>query len=255
MKKYVLIPLILFAFITMSAQITQDAIIDGTIIVPEGDEPEGIVVFNQTSNQSVVTDGDGSFEIVASFGDVLTVTSLQFQQFSVAIDQGIMQSKKVRIFLKEAVKQLNEVVVTPYGLSGDIGVDINRLPTPEIAVPKINSDNTNAVTFRPDEASQIDNIAMPNRRVRGELNISAIIRALRTSNRAKKDISLEDMLQKAYNDPFFEEDLGLRQDQILDFIAFAEKKGLNEGMLKDGRELDLIAFLQEQSKAYKLASN
>ena len=255
MKKYIPIALFLFLCTTIAAQITQDAIINGHIIVPEGDEPEGIVVFNQTSNQSVVTDGDGSFEIIGSFGDVLTVTSLQFQQFSVAIDQGIMQSKKVRIFLKEAIEQLNEVVVTPYGLSGDIGVDINRLPTPEILVPNISADDTNLVTFRPDEASRIDNIAMPGRRVRGELNISAIIRALQTSNRSKKDISLEDRVQQAYDNPFFEEDLGLRQDQILDFIAFAEKKGLNEGMLKDGRELDLIAFLQEQSKAYKLASN
>jgi hypothetical protein len=46
--------------------------------------------------------------------------------------------------------------------------------------------------------------------------------------------------------------MDIDEDNINDFIFYAEENGLKEEMFKRGNELGLIQFLLDKSKAYKM---
>jgi hypothetical protein len=60
------------------------------------------------------------------------------------------------------------------------------------------------------------------------------------------------MVRKIYKDSFFKENLNIDKDKINQFIFYVEDKGLSKVMLKKGNELDLIEFLIQKSKEFKI---
>jgi len=132
MKKASFFLLLLLIGLYTSAQTGERILISGTIEVPLGDDPQGISILNLNSNRFAMTDSQGEFNIAVTFNDSLRVSTLKFQEFTVIIDQGIINTKALNIFVSEMVSRLPEVVVTPYDLSGNINVDLNRLEIAEL---------------------------------------------------------------------------------------------------------------------------
>jgi hypothetical protein len=71
-------------------------LINGKIIVSTEDK-EGVAVFNTfSSNKWTATDKDGYFSIDVALNDVIQFSALQFQDFTVTINQKIyMRSKRL----------------------------------------------------------------------------------------------------------------------------------------------------------------
>lgn len=59
-----------------------------------------------------------------------------------------------------------------------------------------------------------------------------------------------DQIRELYDDAFFQENLDIPRREIHDFLMFSREQGLDEELLQEGRELDLIEFLIETSRAY-----
>ena len=102
--------------------------IAGTIIVNSLDL-EGVTVYNAISNTGTVTDKKGQFVIGAALNDKLIISALQFQNFEITINQDIMDSQTLIAVLVEEVNKLPEVVILPYGLTGNVSTDIARIKT------------------------------------------------------------------------------------------------------------------------------
>lgn len=247
------------------AQTQERILISGTIEVPLGDDPQGISIFNLNSNRLSATNSFGQFSIEVALNDSLLVSALQFQEFTVIIDQGVINSKSINIYVSEAVSRLPEIVVTPYDLSGNINVDLNRLKTVKLPT-NLTAANVQNIYFEseadPDLQSRPFNtaLAMSKTRLVNGLNFVNIYKELLISKR-RKDVrdpygkslnrDIDDNIRKIYNDDFFRENLNIEMENINEFIYFADDNGLTEQMLKSGNELDLIDFLIEQSKKYK----
>jgi len=252
--------LLCFVTVISTAQITSRIQIEGKIDVPIGDEIEGVVVYNRNTNQGTITNADGFFKILAGNGDRIEVVAMQYQHFVVVVNQGIIQSKKVHIFLSESINQLDEVVVTPYDLKGNVKADVKKIGFQKSGIATVSKEtsvkiNESDYDFRPDTLSSIeDRVMLDNTSlVIDGLNFVNLFKLAFNNKRNLKKISkdVDVAIRNMYNDDFFQNFLALEIDEINDFIFFAQDNGLNNSYFNNGKELDLLQFLTYQSKLYK----
>lgn len=256
MKKLLLTVFLLVSGIGFS-QTGERISVNGKIIVPLGEDPEGITVFNTATNKGTVSGENGEFILEVGAGDVVNFSALLFEKFSITIDRNVVESMQLNVFLNEAATELPEVVISSIDLSGNVQVDVNRIPDPTANIPNITREDVYdaSLELKPGELTTPENAAMPDRFMQYGLNFANIFRAI-VSSRETGDEDFEPLpaqIRELYDDEFFREHLNIQRSRINDFILYAEDKGLSEEMLKEGNELELIEFLIRQSKEFKAA--
>ncbi|MDY8138632.1 carboxypeptidase-like regulatory domain-containing protein [Aquimarina sp. 2201CG5-10] len=251
----------MFCVIGLSfAQITSRIVINGKISAPIGDDVEGVVVYNRSTNKGTITNDKGIFKISAGIDDRIEVVAMQFQKFVIVVDKGVLDSKSLNIFLNESVNLLDEVIVTPYDLLGNVSVDVKRIGVTPGGISQVANQTAARINdadydFRPDELSSLENNAFLEDRMINGLNFVNLFKLVYNnkgkSKRNKKVKDIDVKVRNMYNDKFFKDYLALEMDQINDFIFFAEDNGLNNAYFETGKELDLLQFLFFQSKLYR----
>lgn len=256
MKNLIIITFLFLSISTVFAQTLERDMISGTIQMPPGDDPDGISVFNVNTNRGTVTDNDGEFEIAVAVSDSLRVSSVQFQAFTVIVDQGIIDAEQINITVNEVVNLLPEVIVNPYDLTGNVSVDVVRLQVvelPDTLTAADVSDPYNDVVTSPRNQAMAESDNIP-RLVNG-LNFVNLFKELLIQTRGKQvqqtEANIDEEVRLLMSDEFFKEYLDIEAENIPEFIFYADDMGLDEEMLKEGNELDLIDFLIQQGKKFK----
>ncbi|SEM20559.1 CarboxypepD_reg-like domain-containing protein [Aquimarina amphilecti] len=253
---------LLFICFTISfsfAQITSRVMIDGRVSAPIGDDVEGVVVYNLTTKKGTITDDKGNFRISVGTNDKLEVIAMQYQKFVVLIDKGVLNNRRLNIFLNESVNLLEEVIVTPYDLLGNVSIDVKKIGVSESGideVAKLTTDRINDTDYdwTADELSELENkVFLEDRMIYGLnfVNLFKVVFKNKDNGEDNVPADIDVKVRKMYNDEFFKTNLALEMDQINDFIFFAEENGLDKSYLEEGNELNLIEFLVSQSKVYK----
>ena len=236
--------------------------IAGTIIVNSLDL-EGVTVYNAISNTGTVTDKKGQFVIGAALNDKLIISALQFQNFEITINQDIMDSQTLIAVLVEEVNKLPEVVILPYGLTGNVSTDIARIRTvnPNLDVLYFGLDNLDKFNFTDDYLSGVRNVAIPDNRMYFTADALKIIDLLSQSflnpvnkNKASEWASDRDILEK-YSMKYLVEKLSISEKNIIEFIYFVEDYGLKRSLLKDEQELQFINFLVKRREEFQANKN
>ena len=254
MKSLFYIFILLFS-VSLTAQ--ERVAITGKITPPLGEDPQGISIINRTAKSATISNELGNFNIRVAAGDTLHFSALQYQDFSVIIDDGVVENRQLNVFISESVTQLPEVVVTPYDLSGNVEVDVSRIPVADTSLPTKSAAEINPYehTFRPDSLTSPANAAMREAMIYNGANFANIFRNIFTTRSIMTDIGgkeeLDEQVLQLYDDDFFQENLNIQKDNIYEFIYFAEDNGLSPEMLKEENELQLIEFLVRQSQRYR----
>ena len=96
-------------------------------IVADSIEVENLTVYNITSNKGAITDIDGKFSINARPTDTLFVQGVSFESKKYILTQKDFWLPILEIKLHIKVTELNEIVVTPYSLTGNLKEDTKRI--------------------------------------------------------------------------------------------------------------------------------
>lgn len=231
--------------------------IAGKVIPPAGESPRGITVVNRTAKSATIANDSGDFSIRVTAGDTIHFSALQFQDFSVIVDNGVVENRQLNVFMSESITELPEVVVSPYDLSGNVRVDVKIIPVVEADLPTKSAAEINPYeyTFRPDSLVSPQNAAMRSGMIYSGMNFANIFRNIFTSRDVTTTVGgnddLDEQILQLHDDEFFKEQLNIPQENIREFIYFAEDNGLTAEMLKPENELQLIEFLVAQSQKYK----
>ncbi|SDG62320.1 hypothetical protein [Psychroflexus sediminis] len=249
--------ILLFLIQNLTAQIDNRVFVAGEVIVPLDGEASQIEIINQNSKQGTVTNEYGQFGIPVREGDRLRFESIQYQNFIVIIDENIINNRKFTVKINDEINTLDEVIVRPYDLEGNIEVDARKVKTNFYAAPEAETVINEYEGDQPYIRSQTltENYTTEQRFIKDGLNIANIFRAILSSKEVAEDHRLpknvDVMVRKMYKDSFFKENLDIDEDRINEFIFFVEDQGLTKNMLQKGNELDLIGFLVEKSKEFK----
>ena len=263
MKNILILSFLLFVGLCTAQE---RSVITGSITVPAGDDPKGITVINTTSGQGTASTADGDFRIPVKVNDTLRFSAVQFQEFSVVINEGVVDSGQLNVVVSESVTALPEVVVTPYDVSGYVEVDVRRIPVEDVPLPDVTAAEIEDTEwdFRPDAQTSPQNAAMREEAIFSgrARRFGNLFRHIFTSRSASsvntssngdngKLPEIDEQIKQLYDDEFFTEHLNIQRDNIYEFIFFAEDNGLTPEMLEKENELELIKFLVEQNDRFK----
>ncbi len=268
-RQLLLVSFLLTTLFSFSQEIERVEV-TGRIIV-KGNDVEGVTVYNTSSEQGTITDFDGNFKIQAGLNDRVEISALQFKKFVVIVDQGIVDQKKMTIFMVEEINKLPEIVVSPYDLSGNIIVDVNRVKTLNLPFDAENFNLDKAlVDLTPDNKSAVNNSFVQGSggmsdQLGANLNglIGLLVKPLFKKKKKKTDIEKYNKrtqtaaqesevldLRLMYTNEYMERWFGIPKEKVNEFIVFVEDKGLDYSLLNEGREMEFIDFLVHQSKSF-----
>jgi hypothetical protein len=241
------------------AQEQERILVNGKIIVPEKDSPEGMTIFNQNTSRGTIANPSGEFKLRVKLNDTVVFSSIQFDEFRVVVEEGVINSGEMNVFLTETVTELPEILLSDNELSGDIRVDVARIQVEDPDVPRYSAADLEKMEVRrqPDSlmgAGRNDALAASNTRLVNGLNFVNIFKFIvgaEVENNPFTKRELDEKLRDLYDDEFFKANLNIERDKINDFIYYVTDHGLDNDLLEDGNELNLIEFLVEKSKEYK----
>lgn len=266
-KKLLILLFIVISPILLAQDIERTKVI-GKLHVPQGDDVEGVSVYNISSQKGTITDANGSFEIKIAENDRLQITALQYQSFTVVVDKGIIERKQMNIFMNPAINQLEEVVVRPYDLSGNINVDVKKIPTYSISKDWDLSYGAMeyGYDFKPDEKTAISGNAaeeaLHSNALKNGADVLAILggvgqllfprgKTISIADRERNRALVSNNIQQRFSKDFILANFGIPEDKAVDFLFYAQENGLKQNLLKPENEMELMEFLFKKEKEYK----
>jgi hypothetical protein len=264
MKLKLLLLLFLSVTILSFSQDIKRIEISGKIVV-NSEDLENVTIFNASSNRGTLTDENGKFKIEVALFDILEVHALQFQDFTVAVDKNIINSKKATIFLVEKVNKLDEVLILPYDLTGNLLADMESVKTfnPDLDAIYFGIGDISAYEFPDDEKSEVENIAArgPENHIRYQMDGAALVGMLLTplfksikeskEKKQQETIALySNSLRDYYSSHYLTDNFKIPEDKMDDFVVYVESHGLDYSMLNKGKELEFLEFLTQKSDEY-----
>ncbi|MEZ4801955.1 MAG: carboxypeptidase-like regulatory domain-containing protein [Gelidibacter sp.] len=269
MKLRLLLVLCLSTTILTFAQEIKRIEISGKIVV-NSEDLENVTIYNTSSNKMALTDEKGKFKIDVALNDNLEVRALQFQDFTVTIDKNIIASKKATIFLVEKVNKLNEVVILPYDLTGNLVVDMESVRTfnPDLDAIYFGIGDISAYEFPDDYQSQVENIAArgPGNDIRYQMDgvalIGMLLKPLFKSNKEKKEKKNAEVLNSPmtglrdyYSAHYIEDNFHIPEERVDEFVNYVENNGLDYSLMQKGKEMEFLEFLTQKSKDFLKTKN
>lgn len=267
MKGFVFIAMFFALQLHLHSQEVVRELVAGTIHTVSGDDVEGITLYNTSSQKGTITDANGHFELELAANDRIYVTALQFQPFTVIVDRGVIDSKTLNIYLNPSITQLDEVIVRPYDLTGNVRVDVKEIPT--LGVGPGMDLSYEALEFgygfKDDSQTQIISNAaeeaLNTQGLQNGANILGIVGGLvglllnkkeRESARPKMDRNeIHTALRQRFSDHYITTTFHIPEQHIGEFIYFVEDNGLDTNLFNSENELRLVEHLFEQSRLYK----
>lgn len=262
MKNLILISLLLFSFFS-NAQITSREIINGRIVA-DSLAIENVTIFNKSSNKGAVSDSNGFFSLFARPNDTLVFSNIAFTSRALVLDEFDFKLKVVKIELKSKVNELEEVIVSPYSLTGDLMKDTNNLKVVMID-PKTKELNIMNQEMDADFYSTTENIAMLNDGTIkygfdfvkvGKLLKSTIFKSdykdkSEHNEKYFQDKIVPEILKEKFSYSFFNETLQLKNNEIALFLDFCESDPKIKTLLSTKDEIHLIEFLINKNNEFK----
>lgn len=253
--KYSLTLLLLFIALAVNAQGKQQ--LKGKIQADSIEAPVHII--NLTQKKGSLSDKAGNFTVEAAENDVLLISSVQFQRKEVVITSKILGAKILNIELRPALTELEQVRV--HNLSGNLEEDIANIKVSDVPVLNIPPPPINYIPPRGTPNAAFD-ATQVGRTMKNGLNFKSI-GALITGNKnfgnigsGKKEnpkarqINFVENVRNKFDDYFFTNHLKIKRIHIHNFLAYIFEKGIQDSLLEDENALQLVAYLEQESKIY-----
>ena len=198
-------------------------------------------VVNNTAQTNTITNSDGEFEIKVAEGDEIIFSSVQYLIRSVKITQEILTKNRLVVSVNENITELKEVVVTTE--DKDRFLDLLE-------------EEFKGFDYDQDKSTRINNKLTDDRLITNGIdfvNIAKLIsKALSSkSNEEQMKMKPSEVLPLVFETSFFENDLSLRNDQVVGFLEYIDAQMKTSELLKQSKQFQLIDYLINKSKMYK----
>ncbi|WP_372753899.1 carboxypeptidase-like regulatory domain-containing protein [Mariniflexile sp.] len=258
MKKILLLIICAISFTGFSQDFKRFDV-SGKIIV-ESNDVSGITIFNVTANNGTVTDNNGEFVLAVRLNDVIEVSALQFQNIKFEVNEAIVGSKKMKIFLIEEINLLDEIIIKRNKLTGNLDVDLeaNKRFTPKLDALYFAIKNADEYDFKPDSKTKTENITVTTQQMtmKHGLNVVNVVDQLlvplfRSKALEKKKYGIPEVPAEAvkyyFGSEFLIDNFDIPEHRVEEFIHFVQAKNFDYSFLNYGNEMLFLEFLHNKS--------
>lgn len=225
-------------------------------------------ISNISSKRGTIADAKGFFSISVKLNDTLVFSAVQFKNKLVKVSKEILQKKYLLVVLEESLTELDEVVVTPYNLSGDLKRDMGTMKIEPIitastlglpnAYVKVKTQSERRL-FEADagkfieigfDSTSFDPVFYVN--LNKILNrITGRTKILKKYVAEDKKIALLNKVKRMYPDSVYVQDLKIPKDNINDFMNFCEVDTAFVSVVETNDVLKIWELLQSNSLLYR----
>ena len=265
MKKVVLFFVFLISFIGISQNLKRIEI-KGKVIVEKSDV-EGIPIINKTSNAMVFTDESGSFILKVKVNDSIEVQALQYQNISFTVNQAVIMSGIMKIYLIEEIHKLDEVIVTNNKLSGNLDQDVkstksfqpkldafyfgmpnnefNTMTSNMAGLNEVALDGSHNVAMNPERLNMINGLDIIN------VVDLVLLPLFRSGAENKKSSSIPkvpaESIKYYFGSEFLVDNFNIPEHRVEEFIRFVGEEDFDYSLLNYGNEIEFLDFINQKS--------
>lgn len=253
---------LLFAILTTMQVVSQDLAriqVSGKIIV-ESNDISGITVYNTSSRKGTITNDKGEFILLVALNDLIQVSALQYQNIEFKVNEAIIKSRTIKLFLIEEINRLDEIIVKKRGLSGILGADVESAETfnPKLDALYFGIKHSDEFDFSDDYKSEVKNITMASQQQRmiNGLNIVNVVDQLllplfRSGVKNKKaegvpEVPIES-IKYYFGSEFLVDNFNIPEHRVEEFIGFVESEDFDFSLLNYGKEMEFLELLNKKS--------
>lgn len=219
-------------------------------------------VINLQSKQGTFTNKYGEFVMYAKENDTLQISSVQYNTKLHIVTKKDIEVKKLLLNISKKTYELNEVVIKKHNLSGSLYSDTKLVPkNRRDSLLRSNMDLSKVDLEADVKEDYIDRHVRPQLvktdptpdYFGGKASIympfkhSEKLWALRKELAFKKSFPAKILAE--LGEKFFFKDLKIPVDKYYHFLEYCNPLGI-EDLYKEGKTLEVIKILQEQSKSY-----
>lgn len=258
-KKYIFSLGFFFIFISLVGQTRVTKKLEGTVKSKNGDVA-ATHVLNNTSNQATITNIDGYFSLPVQLNDTLIFSAVQFKKKEFIVTQAVLVQKSLIVFLDDALTELEEVVVTPYNLTGNLNDDVDNLDIGEVvSASSLGLPNANVKPLMQSERLLREASFGPlTLGTFTSVPFNPIINAITGRTKMLKKRVARDKkyartvrVRKLYSDSLFINDLKIPKLKIEDFMWFCEIDDEFQTTVDSHDHLKIWEFLRKKSIIYR----
>lgn len=259
MTKFLSLLVFIFFISFTFAQDINRVDIEGKVIV-DSEDKEGITVYNTSSNKGTTTDSLGQFKIKVALNDIVDFGALQFKHFKVTITESILESRQLTVVLVEEVKKLDEVIILPYGLTGNLSADVESVRTFNVNMDAIfyGLEHDENFQFSADYKSAINNPSVDDQlpSMRYGLNVINVVKLITSpfDNKMPKQNSIElipiGKLNNNYDADYLQRHFNIPKDRTDEFIMYIERIAIDSNLLEVENELLFLEYIKKLSQDF-----
>lgn len=216
-------------------------------------EVADINVQNISANRGTITDANGFFAITANLNDTLIFSAVQFRKKEVVLTKEILAIGFLNVSLEEALTELDEVVVTPYNLSGDINKDLEIIETkPVVTASTLGLPNAYVKPISKAERELYAATANPLMSIDPLINaITGRTKMLKKRVARNKLYSRTAQVKAFYADSLFQADLKIPEEKIDDLLYFCEIDSTFQAAVDSKDKLKIWEYIRKKSIVYR----
>ena len=221
-------------------------------IVSDSVKVESVRITNKTTQRYSLTDTEGNFNLLARVKDTLVFSGMSYQSRMLVLTAADFKVKVLRIQMDMVVNELDEVIINPNSLTGDLEVDNKNIKVAEIE--KIDVQVAQQTIFEDDTKSSPENTLMPGYvDTRFMMDFVALgkkfLKVIKKNDNSDQKVVytstkiFPEAVQDKISEGFFTEVLKLKPSEIGLFLSYCETDPKAQSLLAADKEFDLIEFL------------
>jgi len=207
-------------------------------------------IINLNSVRGTITNEKGYFEIDVAVNDTLHLSIIGFQSLRVRVTNDWIKSKNTQIRLTEKAVALEEVVVTPYNLTGYLQVDAKLIPVKENYRYGISGlpYGYEAGEYSPNAFSRVlGSIFNPTDMLYNFFGKKP--RELRKLKEMKKDDTVRNLLASKFDRETIAVMLGVDKKEIAEIL---ERCNYSESFIKTANDLQVLDAINDCYEEYRI---
>lgn len=249
--KYFVVFLLLITFQLTAQDKDRTEKVTGTVLNDSDSKPlSNVNIINMNSVRGSISNSEGLFEISVQVNDTLHISLIGFQSIRVRVTNDWIKSKNTQIKLTEKAIALEEVVLTPYNLTGYLQVDAKLIPVNTNQRYGISGLNYGY------EAGQYSPNAF-NRVLGSIFNPTDMLynffgnkpRELRKLKEMKKDDTVRNLLESKFDRETIAIMLGIDKKEIPEIL---ERCNYSESFIKTANDLQVLDAINDCYEEYKI---
>ena len=212
----------------------------------------GIHIINKNSGAKSITNENGLFVIGVKKNDTIIISSIQIKPHIIVVNPKVFEQDQVKVYVEPFINQLENVVVKPHNLTGNLLNDIkdsgvkNPINFDDVGVPGFKGERAERIVYKNDAQIILNILLLPIM----PLNIEGVYKKLsgyydnlKSKRILDKQFNAVFQAIEFYGVAFFMKNYNLNDDEVYEFVLGAlENSDIEENFRSSNHSLVLISF-------------